>query len=204
MPSPPMPAAPVAATPTPPTQPQPAQRQETPRSPPDGDGGDGGGQSDITDYTRIPAALDRKFEALDVDGALRATIIKPGDPWTRTAQRTLLDAEETRTLSGAEQKSEKNKAFDLLDALSRSGALPIDDASLHVVVAATHCFDKTLLETVIQDNVNPIEKVERSLMIVGTTIHDQPAAALLADDQRARFFETSPQLGPPAAPDDGG
>ena len=30
---------------------------------------------------------------------------------------------------------------------------------MHVVIAATHCFDKTLLESIIQDNVNPIDKV---------------------------------------------
>lgn len=63
------------------------------------------------------------------------------------------------------QETEKHKTFDLLDALSKSGALAIDDASLHIVVAATHRFDKTLIDTVIQDNVNPVEKVERSLMI---------------------------------------
>ena len=45
------------------------------------------------------------------------------------------------------------------------------------------------------DNVNPIEKVERSLMIVGSTIHAQPATAILADDQRERFLATTPQLG---------
>jgi hypothetical protein len=69
------------------------------------------------------------------------------------------------------------------------------------VLAATHCFDKTLLDTVIQDNVNPIEKVERSLMIVGTTVHGRGARELLADDQRARFFATTPQLDAPAAAD---
>ena len=57
-----------------------------------------------------------------------------------------------------------------------------------VVVAATHCFDKTLLDTVIQGNVNPIEKVERSLMIVATTIHGRPAIDLLTEDQRDRFL----------------
>ena len=82
----------------------------------------------------------------------------------------------------------------LIRALSKSGDLPFHHASLHVVIAATHCFDKTLLETVIQGNVNPVEKVERSSMIVATTIHDRPAAELLMEDQRQRFFATSPQL----------
>lgn len=154
------------------------------------------GDGEVTDYTRIPGELDRKFEQLDTDGALRATIINPGDPWTRTAQKGLLSAATTAALGATEQRNERNRAFDLLDALSKSGALAIDDASLHVVLAATHCFDKTLLDTVIQDNINPIEKVERSLMIVGTTVHGRPATELLAADQRERFFATSPQLGP--------
>jgi hypothetical protein len=158
--------------------------------------GDGArdGDGEVADYTRLPAELDRRFESLDTDGALRATIINPGEPWTRTAQKGLLSAPATSVLAAAEQKTEKHRAFDLLDALTKSGALPIDDASLHVVLAATHCFDRTLLDTVIQDNVNPIEKVERSLMIVGTTIHGLPAGDLLAADQRDRFFATSPQL----------
>src|SRR5262249_34118775 len=121
--------------------------------------GDGGG--DGFDYTRIPVELDKKFEELDEDGALRPTIIHPGEVWTRTSQKGLLAAPQEASLHTKEQKEEKNKAFDLLDALSKSGALPIQHASLHVVVAATHCFDKTLLDTVIQGNVNPIEKVER-------------------------------------------
>lgn len=166
---------------------------------PAGSAGDG----EVTDYTGIPGELDRKFEQLDADGALRATIINPGDPWTRTAQKGLLSAATTALLGATEQRSERNRAFDLLDALSKSGALAIDDASLHVVLAATHCFDKTLLDTVIQDNINPIEKVERSLMIVGTTIHGRPAAELLAADQRERFFATSPQLGRAGQLDDG-
>ena len=203
-PPPPAMAAP-APQPAPPPQPvpgrAPAERAATPtphatrgpdmESAPSGDG-------DVVDYTRIPGMLDKKFEELDEDGALRATIINPGDPWTRTAHKGLLGAATTQTLSPSAQKTEKHKAFDLLDALSKSGALAIEDASLHVVIAATHGFDRTLLDTVIQGNENPIEKVERSLMIVGTTIHGRPASELLADEQRERFFTTSPRLGPVA------
>jgi hypothetical protein len=193
------PARPAAAPqPPPPVAADPAPRDPAlhPREAPAGpaDGGEG------VDYTRIPAALDRELEALDEDGAVRATILNPGDVWTRTAQKGLLGATTSTTLFTKEQKDEKNKAFDLLDALSKSGALSIEDASLHVVIAATHCFDRTLLDTVVQANVNPVEKVERTLMIVGTQIHGRPAAELLAEDQRERFFATSPRLGPAQEP----
>lgn len=187
-----MPSAPIvrpeaAASVTPPTPPAPTVRHDAAST-----GGDSVGET--LDYTRIPAELDKKFESLDTDGALRATILKPGDPWTRTAQKGLLGSPSTQVMGTTEQRTEKHRAFDLLDALSKSGALAIDDASLHVVLAATHCFDKTLVDTVIQDNVNPIEKVERSLLIVGTTIHAQSAIAMLAPEQRDRFLTMSPQL----------
>jgi hypothetical protein len=154
------------------------------------------GDAGVVDYTRIPAELDKKFDVLDEDSALHPTIITPGDRWSLTSQKGLLSAPVASTLSKKEREGERNKAFDLLDALSRSGALPIHHASLHVVIAATHCFDKTLIDTVIEDNVNPIEKVERSVMIVATTIHDRPAAELLAAEQAERFLTANRQLGP--------
>ncbi len=204
----PMPPAPAPARPpAPPPAPAPSPVTAAPAPPAPAvargfaaeSGATAGG--DVVDYTLLPALLDKRFEELDEDGALRATILHPGDRWTRTAQKGLLSAPEESRLSAKQQKEEKNRAFDLLDALTKSGALPIDDATLHVVLAATHGFDRTLLETVIQDNVNPIEKVERSLMIVGTTIHGRPASELLADDQRERFLASSPRLGlAPAAP----
>ena len=216
----PAPSAPASAAPPPPSAPPtpasapmpttttatttPTATPETPRSDrADGSAaapaGDGSAAGEVMDYTRIPRELDRKFEAFDEDGALRPTIINPGDVWSRTASKGLLAAPTTATMSSKEQKDEKNRAFDLLDALSRSGALPIEHASLHVVIAATHCFDKTLLDTVIQGNVNPIEKVERSVMLVATTVHQAEASELLLEDQRDRFFTYTPQLAPPAA-----
>ena len=36
-------------------------------------------------------------------------------------------------------------------------------------MAATHCFDKTVTETVVEDNINPIAKVERSSDSLGLT-----------------------------------
>jgi hypothetical protein len=149
---------------------------------------------DPNDYTLLPTALDQKFEELDEDSALHATVIHTGDTWTRSAQKGLLTAAVTSRLGKNEQKDEKSKAFDLLDALTKSGALELEEAALHVVIASTHSFDRTLLETVVQDNVNPVEKVERSLMIVGSTIFGLPVRELVTEEQAERFFETSPKL----------
>lgn len=180
-----------------PAPPEPAAAISTPARPAEHAGAPTG-SDDAGDYTRLPAELDRQFERLDTDGALRATIINPGDPWSLTAQKGLLGKPVTTTLYAAEQRTHKQRAFDLLDALTKSGALVIEDASLHVVLAATHTFDRTLLDTVIEGNVNPIEKVERSLLIAGSTIHGVPAPDLLDPGQRERVLAQSPQLATPS------
>merc|ERR1711879_304835 len=124
-------------------------------------------------------------------GALRPTIITPGATWTKKEQKALLAQPLEKRLSTSEQKQEKDAAFDLLDALTKSGALPIKHASLHVIVAATHCFDKTIMETVVQDNVNPIEKVERSSLVMASTVHQVAVGDLIQQSQRARLVGVS-------------
>jgi len=151
-------------------------------------------EDEIEDYTRIPAEMEKKFEYLDEDSALRPTIINPGDTWTKKYQKSLLTAPTQMTLSTEEQGKERNKAFDLLDALSKSGALSIDQVDLHVVIAATHCFTQTIMNTIIQGNVNPIEKVERSSLIVASTIQHVEPAALISPDHLNRVGLYSPQL----------
>jgi len=172
---------------TPPQQPQPGQTQQ-PET--------GGVASDIAfrDYTRVPKEMDEKFETMDTDGSLRPTIIKPAEQWTKKAQKALLASPHVESLGADEQKSAKDAAFDLLDALTKSGALPVEHASLHIVVAATHCFDKSVLETVVQDNVNPIDKVERSTLIIASTVHQQPVEAIIAPDHIEKVQGKSPML----------
>ena len=89
---------------------------------------------------------------------------RTGEQWTKRSQETLLSKLEQHHLDQAAQKAERDKAFDLLDALSRSGSLPVACAELHVLVAATHCFDKSLMNTIIQDNVRQQGKLSNSLM----------------------------------------
>lgn len=189
----PPPPASAASAPAPAAQTSsPAQPQQT-SAPQDQDCG-GVAVGGARDFTRVPAEMDESFEKLDTDGALRPTIIKAGERWTKQAQKALLASPTTSTLHSSEQKKEKDAAFDLLDALTKSGALTVDHASLHIVLAATHCFDKSVTETVVQDNVNPIEKVERSTLIMASTIHQQPPAALINESQRPRVQGSSPML----------
>eukprot|EP00339_Tiarina_fusa_P029718 CAMPEP_0117035768 /NCGR_PEP_ID=MMETSP0472-20121206/25381_1 /TAXON_ID=693140 ORGANISM="Tiarina fusus, Strain LIS" /NCGR_SAMPLE_ID=MMETSP0472 /ASSEMBLY_ACC=CAM_ASM_000603 /LENGTH=748 /DNA_ID=CAMNT_0004745333 /DNA_START=1359 /DNA_END=3605 /DNA_ORIENTATION=+ len=149
---------------------------------------------DGLDVTKIPAMLDAKFEIYDEDCALHSTIIKAGTTWEKKYLESLLAKPTARTLNPDDLKSEKNKAFDLLDALTRSGGLAVDGASFHVVLASTHCFDETLMDTIIKDNINPIEKIERSSLIVASTIQQVPPADLLVAEHLDRIKELSPAL----------
>jgi hypothetical protein len=103
-----------------------------------GDGGDGSSSSssssgmscNAVDYTQLPSLLDGRCEALDRDNALRPTTIKTGDAWRLKSQKGLLSKPKGRTLQADQISEEKAKAFDLLDALSRSGVLLIEAATL--------------------------------------------------------------------------
>lgn len=146
------------------------------------------------DYTKIPAVLDARFEEYGKGNVIRPTIVHLSNVWSKKSQKSLLSKMEDSTIDEDIQRSEKTKAFDLLDALTKSGALTVDHASLHVVMAATHCFDKTLMDTVIQDNVNPIEKVEKSILIMAATVHDRCVSELVTSDNLDRISNTSPLL----------
>lgn len=146
------------------------------------------------DFTKVPTILDKKYEDLSDGCNLRPTIINVESDWEKSSQKSLLSQPTTSVLGKTQQVSEKNKAFDLLDALSRSGSLSVDAAELHVIIAATHCFVKDVVDTVIQDNVNPIEKVEKSNLIVATTVHDRPALEILKEEHVIRVATYSPQL----------
>jgi hypothetical protein len=133
------------------------------------------------DFATIPKKLDRVFESFDKDGALRTMTIKTGDEWTRTRQENLLTKMETTKLTPNDKKTETNKALDLLDALSRSGSLPIASGELHVVIGVRHAFERNVMATVIEDNVNPIEKVDYTSLLIGSTVHQVDIPTLLAN-----------------------
>ncbi len=91
--------------------------------------------------------------------------------------------------------------FDLLDALTRSGAEPLNHASLHVVLCATHGFAESLVDTVIQRNLNPVESLERSALVMAAVVHGLDATgseALLETAHVARLQTRLPGLFLPA------
>eukprot|EP01032_Pedospumella_encystans_P016785 gene16785-19135_t len=146
------------------------------------------------DYTKYPNKLEEMYTQHDPNSSLRPTIINPGATWTKHSQAGLLSAPQTTNLSAGTQATEKSAAYDLLDALTRSGALPIEHASLHVIIAATHCFDQSVMYTVVQKNVNPIERVERSTLIMASTIHNLPVSSLVHQTQVERLAALCPWL----------
>jgi len=152
------------------------------------------GDSTAMDFTKVPSILDKKFEKLDTESCLKPTILNVGETWRLKHFKSLRSKVQERFLDKEEQKDEKTKCFDLLDAMSCSGSLPVDCATLHVIVAATHCFDETIINTIIQKNVNPIEKVERSTLIVASTIHDKQPAQMIKAQHLASIQSHSPQL----------
>jgi hypothetical protein len=148
------------------------------------------------DLSTIPMKLDAKFDEFDEDAALRPAIIKAGDVWTRKTYKNLLCKASIESIGKQDQEHEKNKAFDLLDALSRSGALPISCTEVHAIVGAMHCFDSNIIDTVVQENINPVDKFERSLLIVASTIHGiiDARALLKSDEHVLRISKHSPKL----------
>jgi len=132
------------------------------------------------DWTQLPVTMDKVFlqHAANGGAALQPIIIKLGPTWTRRRQATLLAPCITSQMNQQDQIGTRNEAYDLLDALSRSGALCLDAATLHIVVAVTHNFEATLIDTIIQDNVNPIEQLERSALLVASTLFDTPTDQL--------------------------
>ena len=73
------------------------------------------------DYTKYPALLDSLYTTFDIDNALRPTIIDISSDWKKKSQPSLLLPSKSFFMDNDKLLTEKNNAFDLLDALSKSG-----------------------------------------------------------------------------------
>jgi len=151
----------------------------------------GGGGLDVT---ALPSLLANRFEEFGHDSVIRPAIITAGSLWQMKSQAKLLGGSTTRALDAENQRSEKLQAFGLLDALTKSGAVSIHDSTLHVVISSAHIFDRSVIDTIIQDNIDPIEKLEQSTLIMASTVHEIPASELVEDGQLQRLAQVSPGI----------
>ena len=163
------------------------------QSPPNYSEGQVETDTSILKYTNIPTTLESSFDVQNC-GSIRPTIIKLGPLFTKKSQAGLIKSPVTNFLNSVDQKSERNKALDLLDALSRSGELVMDESTIHVVVVSTQCFDETLINQVIQKDCNPIDLIERSTLIMAKTLHGKPVQELLVQSALPKVKEISPCL----------
>eukprot|EP01125_Pyxidicula_operculata_P015607 TRINITY_DN5321_c0_g1_i1.p1 TRINITY_DN5321_c0_g1~~TRINITY_DN5321_c0_g1_i1.p1 ORF type:complete len:1033 (-),score=293.27 TRINITY_DN5321_c0_g1_i1:235-3138(-) len=142
---------------------------------------------DAEDYTKIPTKLDDLFGKHDEDGGVRPVIIKPSSNWKRTQQKSLLAHPSTSNLAKPEQEKERKIAFDLLDGLTKSGAIPIEYASLHVIIGMSHTFSQSIIDTVIKENRNPVEKIEKSVLLLSSTIKQLPVEEIVNPHESERI-----------------
>ncbi|KAL7465689.1 hypothetical protein ACHAXS_006013 [Conticribra weissflogii] len=97
---------------------------------------------------------------------LRPALIQTGDIWSKRSSKLPLPI----NLGLSERISERQKAFALLEALSCSGSLPIRFSEIHTIVGLAHFFENSLLDTVIMQNVSPIDELSRSTLQVASAI----------------------------------
>merc|ERR1711933_260343 len=148
-----------------------------------------------SDFTAMPKILDSMIQKYDKGSAIRSTIIKTDNTWTMKRQENLLSKAKSTVLSSDDRKSEKERAFDLLDALCRSGSLPISYSELHVLICVSHCFEKDVMGTIIEDNINPIEKLEISALLMASAVHNVAAITMVHDDnERKRLASSFPMF----------
>ncbi len=138
------------------------------------------------DIMGVPKEIDAMLEKYDEKGRVCPVIINVSNEWSKRAQLALLAAPTQFLLDVQAQGTERNAAFDLLDALTKSGAMPLEDVSLHCVLAYTTCFDQTLMDAMVKENVNPIEAVEQKEFIVASAIHNVDVASLIEPSHLAR------------------
>merc|ERR1712194_93972 len=64
-------------------------------------------------------------------------------------------------------------------------------SELHILICATHRFEKNVMETVILDNINPIEKLEMSTLLLASTILGIPTKDLIHSGKDRKRLEGS-------------
>ena len=131
--------------------------------------------SDEFDVFKICSLFDKNINRFCDDCILHSSIIKLDSIW------------EDKTCFGFneyQQTDEMNKTIDLLDALSFSGIFPFDNVSFHILLSGNHDFKRSVIDTIIQENINPVSSLLHSNTIIASTIFGvQNPASLLNTEE---------------------
>ena len=136
-----------------------------------------GGQ--IRTASSLPGILQETLERECEGVCVRPTGIIVGN-CSQTSQKGLLGKPISSSLSNSDLMNKKYSTLRLLSYLTKHGVVPIQYSTMHVFMATTHRFDKTLMNVLVQDNINPITLVERSAQLIAAAIHNiQPNDVLI-------------------------
>jgi hypothetical protein len=124
-----------------------------------------------TEIASVTRKLNVKLAALQ-SKQLQQVRIETGQVWSK--RNTLLLKGPAEELDKAERAVNRKNAMDLLDALSRSGSLPLQFAELHAMVGVSHCFSQSLIDTLVKSNIDPIKQVSDSMALLASIIHNTP------------------------------
>eukprot|EP01064_Diplonema_japonicum_P038443 TRINITY_DN9323_c0_g1_i1.p1 TRINITY_DN9323_c0_g1~~TRINITY_DN9323_c0_g1_i1.p1 ORF type:complete len:923 (+),score=203.05 TRINITY_DN9323_c0_g1_i1:51-2771(+) len=127
----------------------------------------------------LPSKIDKRIGADVTCTSLHPATIRDTGYWRKKSQKRLLGGEKTCVLSESDLRTEKTKAYDLLDALTKSGLVPVEDSVLHVIVPTAHTFDQTIMDTLIKKNENPILSLQHSTQLVSSVLHRVDPQSLL-------------------------
>ncbi|KAI8896915.1 hypothetical protein BC833DRAFT_595635 [Globomyces pollinis-pini] len=131
-------------------------------------------EDDKSSYQMVAMKIDQEFEKYQKEGSIQSMIFETKSPWKKSSYKGLISKKETKLLHNEEQLSCKTKALDLIDALTKSGGLSIQDCSVHIFLGCVHKFDQTLMQTLVEKNCNPIDLITETVKTMAGVIHNVP------------------------------
>ncbi len=120
------------------------------------------------DISSIGHAMNDLFDRSG--SSLRQTVLHVESKWRRQ-ESGFVGAAKSVELGKDEIAAERNTCFGLLDSLSNGGCLSLgSEAELHVVFVATHQYEKSVLDSVVQESRDPIEELQHDWSLMREAI----------------------------------
>jgi len=144
--------------------------------------------AETMDLMDLPRKLDEHFERLDKFNYLASVKIEVGEDVQVRGYKDFLGKKPTqKKLDQESLASERAQAMDLLDALSRSGELPLVQTQVHIVVAISHSVDDSVMTALVEKDINPIARLEHSAALMATALTGEPLDALVQAQHCSRL-----------------